>query len=146
MIFDKSKQLGSSVRSFQTNNTWYTWELSYLVEPGDAIKHCKERIPDTRGTPFPIIFFAFTSVAQIAKTKHTLYESVQMMRDDTVVIIDDTMIRADDHNNDYGQMNLMMQWWDAVDDADDIHNDDMMIMIDGHEFDDRDAQRHCWSW
>lgn len=60
------------------------------------------------------------------------------MRDDTVVIIDDAMIRADDHNNDYGQMNLMMQWWDAVDDADDIHNDDMMIMIDGHEFDDRD--------
>lgn len=62
MIFDKSKQLGSLVRSFLTNNTWYTWELSYLVEPGDAIKHCKERIPDTRGTPFPIIFFAFRGI------------------------------------------------------------------------------------
>ena len=61
-----------------------------------------------------------------------------MMWDDTVAMIDDTMIRADDHNNDYGQMNLMMQWRDAVDDADDIHNDDMMIMIDGHEFDNRD--------
>lgn len=53
MIFDESKQLGSLVRSFLTNNTWYTWESSYLVEPGDAKKHCKERIPDTRGNPFP---------------------------------------------------------------------------------------------
>ena len=48
-----------------------------------------------------------SSVTQNAKT--TLYESVHMMRDDTVVIIDDTMIRADDHDNDCGQINLMMQ-------------------------------------
>lgn len=62
MIFDKSTQLGSLVRSFLTNNTWYTWESSYLVEPGDAIKHCKERIPDTRGNPFPHHLFAFRGI------------------------------------------------------------------------------------
>lgn len=89
------------------------------MEPGDAIKHCKERIPDTRVPPRSPSSFCrgikgadisqASSVTQIAKTKRTLYESVQVIRDDTVVMIDDTMIRADDHNNDYGHMNLMMQ-------------------------------------
>lgn len=62
MIFDESKQLGSLVRSFLTNNTWYTWESSYLVEPGDAKNIAKNEFPTHGGTPFPIIFFAFRGI------------------------------------------------------------------------------------